>query len=162
MNIRPAAALEIDIIMDIYDHAKRYMNETGNSTQWIDGYPCQSNIMNDIYNGHCFVGVDDSNIPHFVFAFIIGEEPTYSSITHGEWQNSDKYGTIHRLASDGMVHGVFKMCLEFCLALISNIRIDTHADNLIMQHLIKKNQFKRCGIIYVANGSERIAYQLKK
>jgi len=29
-----------------------------------------------------------------------------------------------------------------------------------MQHVIEKNGFKKCGIIYVKDGSERIAYEL--
>ena len=28
-----------------------------------------------------------------------------------------------------------------------------------MQHLIEKNGFKRCGIIHIADGSPRIAYE---
>ncbi len=44
----------------------------------------------------------------------------------------------------------------------SNIRIDTHLDNRIMQHVIKKYGFTYCGIIYLASGDERLAYQLIK
>lgn len=40
-----------------------------------------------------------------------------------------------------------------------NIRVDTHKDNLVMQHILKKRGFRRCGIIYVKDGTERIAYQ---
>ena len=32
-------------------------------------------------------------------------------------------------------------------------------DNQIMQHLLEKNGFTRCGIIHVADGTPRIAYQ---
>lgn len=42
---------------------------------------------------------------------------------------------------------------------IGHLRIDTHADNHIMQHLILKNGFEQCGIIHIADGSERIAYE---
>jgi len=41
----------------------------------------------------------------------------------------------------------------------ANIRIDTHKDNRIMQHNIEKHGFTYCGIIYLANGDERLAYQ---
>ena len=40
-----------------------------------------------------------------------------------------------------------------------SLRADTHADNKIMQHLLEKNGFTRCGIIHVADGSPRFAYQ---
>jgi RimJ/RimL family protein N-acetyltransferase len=49
--------------------------------------------------------------------------------------------------------------LQFCLAHTGNIRIDTHRDNTIMQHLLSKYGFQYCGIIYLANGDERLAYQ---
>ena len=41
-----------------------------------------------------------------------------------------------------------------------NLRIDTHRDNHIMQHCIRKAGFQYCGIIYLANGDERLAYQM--
>lgn len=44
-------------------------------------------------------------------------------------------------------------------AIAQNIRIDTHADNKTMQHLIEADGFTRCGIIYIADGTPRIAYQ---
>ena len=94
-----------------------------------------------------------------VFSFIIGEEPTYKTIIEGNWKNTNTYGTIHRVASDGTVRGILNECLKYCESKISNIRIDTHNDNLIMQHLLEKNGFERCGIIFVEDGTPRIAYQ---
>ncbi|HNZ83431.1 MAG TPA: GNAT family N-acetyltransferase, partial [Sedimentibacter sp.] len=46
-------------------------------------------------------------------------------------------------------------CFEKC----RNLKIDTHRDNIPMQNLLNKNGFIRCGIIYLENGDERIAYQ---
>ena len=66
---------------------------------------------------------------------------------------------IERIASDGAKHGIFKCAADYCKSICDNIRIDTHHDNVIMQKLIEKNDFKRCGTIYVADGSPRIAYQ---
>ena len=51
------------------------------------------------------------------------------------------------------------MAVQFCEQSINHLRIDTHNDNKIMQHVIEKNGFKRCGIIHVNDGSERIAYE---
>ena len=39
------------------------------------------------------------------------------------------------------------------------MRADTHADNKVMQHLLESEGFTRCGIIHVADGTPRIAYQ---
>lgn len=167
MNIRAASFADIDEIMTIYDSARNYMRAQGNNNQWINGYPQRSLIENDIQNGHCFVicsGVDDGRGSvekvYGVFAFIIGKDPTYSVIEQGAWLNDEPYGTIHRIGSDGKQKGLLKAATEFCMAKVTNIRADTHRDNLNMQNLLEKNGFKKCGIIYVADGSERIAYHL--
>ena len=49
--------------------------------------------------------------------------------------------------------------LAFCKGIISHIRIDTHQDNKVMQHVVEKHGFRRRGIIYIADGSPRIAYE---
>ena len=95
----------------------------------------------------------------FRSAFIIGEDSTYLRIEDGKWLNENPYGTIHRIASDGAVKGLFSACIDFCKSQMEDLRIDTHADNKTMQHLILKNGFQKCGIIYLTNGSPRIAYQ---
>ena len=55
----------------------------------------------------------------------------------------------------GVAAAVITWCLEHC----ESLRADTHADNKIMQHLLEKNGFTKCGIIHVADGSPRFAYQ---
>ena len=49
---------------------------------------------------------DETGI-HGVFALFDGAEPTYAHIEEGEWLNDEPYVTIHRLAGDGRVHGLF-------------------------------------------------------
>jgi RimJ/RimL family protein N-acetyltransferase len=39
------------------------------------------------------------------------------------------------------------------------VRIDTHADNKVMQHVLEKRGFRRTGIIYLENGDPRIAFE---
>jgi hypothetical protein len=43
---------------------------------------------------------------------------------------------------------------------ISHLRIDTHHDNYVMQHAIIQAGFQRRGIIYIGDGTPRIAYDL--
>ena len=97
-----------------------------------------------------------------MFAFIIGEDPTYRIIENGEWKSDTLYGTIHRLASTGYTKNVFHEVMNFCLQKISHIRADTHEDNLIMQNLLLKEGFEECGIIYVRDHTLRKAYQYIK
>ena len=54
---------------------------------------------------------------------------------------------------------IFSSIMDFCFSRDANIRIDTHKDNRIMQHNIEKHSFTYCGIIYLANGDGRLAYQ---
>ena len=76
--------------------------------------------------------------------------------------NDAPYAAIHRVASAGKRKGVLQECLDYCSAKHQNLRIDTHFDNKIMQHLLEKYGFHRCGTIYLENGDPRIAYQLIK
>jgi hypothetical protein len=158
MHIRKAADGDLSDIMDIYIAAQDFMIKTGNPNQWGHSYPSKELIKSDIDNENCFLICDD-DAPHGVFALFRGDEPTYHHIENGKWINDDEYLTIHRIASDGKVEGVFRCAVDYCKSLSDNIRIDTHDDNIIMQTLIEKNGFEKCGTIYVADGSPRIAYQ---
>lgn len=149
---------DLDEIVSIYRRAQDFMIETGNPHQWGRTHPSIDLIKQDIQNGVCTIVRDDSGI-HGVFALICGDDPTYAHID-GKWLNNEKYVTIHRIASDGKVHGIFECALTLCKTLSNNTRVDTHADNLVMQSVIQKYGFEKCGIIYVADGSPRIAYHL--
>ena len=67
--------------------------------------------------------------------------------------------TQPRSDCDGKIKGVLNTVIEYCNRKISHLRIDTHENNKIMQHIILKNGFTRCGIIHVTDGSPRIAYE---
>ncbi len=158
MKIRKATAADLERIMEIYRFAQDFMIRSGNSKQWGHFYPDAELIQKDIADGKCHILHDETGV-HGVFALFAGEEPTYKVIEDGQWLNTEPYLTIHRLAGDGQVHGLFRCAVEYCKDLTSNIRIDTHEKNVVMQKQILKNGFQRCGTIHVANGSPRIAYQ---
>jgi hypothetical protein len=157
MHIRKAEIDDLAEIMKIYGIAQDFMIKSGNPTQWGRSYPGQDLIKEDIENEVCHL-ICDGETPHGVFALFRGDEPTYQYIEGGEWLNDEAYVTVHRIASDGKVRGVFKCAIDHCKAVSDNIRIDTHKSNKIMQKLIEKNGFQRCGTIYVRN-APRIAYQ---
>lgn len=159
ITIRKGKLAELDAMMSIYDKARAYMRENGNMTQWNNGYPSRSIVENDIESGVNYVGVDESGEIVMTFAFITGEDPTYSLIEDGAWLDEQPYATIHRLASSGRHKGIFRRCIEFCNSRINNIRLDTHADNRTMQNAAISLGFRRCGIIYCSDGTPRIAYQ---
>lgn len=146
-------------LMEVFAAAKGIMAADGNVNQWTDGYPSLDIVQSDIEKDGGFVVEDDGKIVAY-FAFLPSPEPTYDKIYDGKWlDNSKPYHVIHRIASFPEAHGIFKSIMEFCFAKERNIRIDTHRDNKIMQHNIEKHGFNYCGIIHLANGDERLAYQ---
>ena len=93
-----------------------------------------------------------------VFALMDGPDVTYAYIEDGAWLNDEPYVVIHRIASAEDAHGIMKCATDFCKSIAANVRIDTHHNNTIMQRQIEKNGFTKCGVIYVEDGSARIAY----
>lgn len=160
-KIRHAVQQDKAVIMNIYAYARKFMAEHGNPNQWKNNNPSEETIDNDILSGQLYVIYESGNSEavHGVFYFHIGEDATYAVIEDGQWMSDETYGTIHRIASDGTVHGVLSLAVEFCEKQIKHLRIDTHKDNTIMQHVIEKNGFAKCGTIYVKDGSPRITYE---
>lgn len=152
-KIRRAQPADMERILEIYEIARNFMAENGNPTQWKDGYPQQEMLEEDIQRERLYV-VESSQICG-VFMFTVGDDPTYAYID-GSWCSDEPYGVIHRIA--GVGGGIFDAALEFCTAQIHHLRIDTHADNKPMQHVVEKAGFSRRGTIYVADGTPRIAY----
>lgn len=157
MHIRSAEMNDLPRIMKIYEKAKLFMKNSGNPTQWGPEYPNEEIVTKDIEDGNLYVCLNSNDIVG-VFAFIIGDEPTYQTIEKGAWHSSMQYGTIHRIASDGSVRGISRFCFDFCGEKCSYLRIDTHRNNKPMLSAIKQYGFQECGIIYVRDGSERIAF----
>ena len=152
-KIRRAEQADMERILEIYGIARKFMTENGNPTQWQNGYPWRDMLEEDIQLERLFVVEDDTVCG--VFMFTIGDDPTYGYI-EGSWRSAEPYGVIHRIA--GVGGGIFEAALQYCTQQIYHLRIDTHADNKPMQHVVEKAGFSRRGIIYVEDGTPRIAY----
>ena len=160
--VRPASMMDLPRILAVYDAARIYMRNSGNPHQWGDsGYPERELLEEDIKKGRLFV-IEENGTVRGVFAFMLGADPTYGYIEDGRWPNDQPYGTIHRIASDGKTRGIFAKAFAFAKTRADEIRVDTHKDNKTMQHVVEKQGFIRCGIIYLENGDPRIAYQYSK
>jgi len=176
LHIYKAVPEDLPRIMEIYASARAFMAASGNPAQWGDAYPYEDIIREDIALGRCYVvadaapcggddtcgadagGTEASGI-HGVFALCEGAEPSYAQID-GAWLDDDApYVCVHRVAGDGRVHGIMACIMAWVKERYDNVRIDTHEDNKIMQGLILKNGFSRCGIIRLENGDSRISYQ---
>lgn len=155
-QIRTARLEDLDRILEIYSLARVFMAEHGNPDQWGSTYPPVEMVREDIQNQLLFIIVSDECI-HGVFYFYIGEDPCYHEIFQGFWRSDTIYGTIHRIAGDGS-GGILKAAVEFGKARIAHLRIDTHSDNVVMQNAIAKQGFSQRGIVFMEDGTPRIAY----
>ena len=156
-KIRKAEKKDLPRIHEIYATARQFMREHGNHAQWGEKDAPELLLEEDILQGNLYV-LEDAEI-HAVFAFLEGPDPCYARIEQGKWKSDTAYAAVHRVASDGTVRNVLGKVMDYCKGKKAHLRIDTHEDNKIMQHVIEKCGFERCGIIYVQDGSPRIAYE---
>lgn len=164
MEFRKSAIKDIDEIMKIINEAKLYFKKN-NINQWQDGYPNKDVILNDIKNEESFVVINDNKVIGTVVISFKGEK-TYNKIYEGTWLSNNDYAVIHRIAisNEFKGFGIGTMIIEEAQKLafeknIRSIKIDTHKDNISMQKLLVKNNFKYCGVIYLEDRSERVAFE---
>lgn len=162
MEIRKTTLSDLDTALDLYARARTFMREHGNPDQWGDSYPSQELILSDIHKG-CSYLCQEGGETLGIFYFAVEADPDYAQIYEGAWLNDKPYGVMHRVASPSGRKGVASFCVRWCLEQSDhNVRIDTHRANIPMQKMLEKNGFQQCGIIYIKQGDERIAYQSKQ
>lgn len=164
MIFRKSNQNDIKDIIQIINQAQDYF-KMHNIDQWQDGYPNEQTIYNDIVNGYSYVLCDKNNILATAAVSFDGES-SYNKIYKGNWVSNANYAVVHRIAVKEYLKGkglssiVLKDIVDLCISnKVYSIRIDTHNDNLPMQTMLKKNNFIYCGIIYLEDKSERIAFE---
>ena len=164
-KFRKTEYADIPAVMKLIRQAQKYMMESG-IDQWQNGYPNEGAIANDIAHDYSYVMEENGKIIGTI-AVIFDGEPTYNKIYEGAWKTTDEpYAAVHRVAVDAeckgqgiagaMIDEVVKMCRERGIRSIKN---DTHRDNKSMQRMQAKAGFEYCGIIYLEDGAERIAFE---
>lgn len=164
MNFRKSKKADVKSIMKIINQAQEYLKNQG-IDQWQNNYPNEDVINTDISNGESYVLEKDGNIvATSVISF--NKEKTYDVIHDGKWLTDGECAVIHRIAVDntckglGVSHKIIEYAEEMCKEKdINSIKVDTHRENLSMQNMLKKNGFKYCGVIYLADGAERVAFE---
>lgn len=161
MEIRLAELSDLVDILKVKEVALEYLKKTNNEFQWINGYPSEELLKEDILSHSLYVITLD-NVVHAFFYFANIIDPTYINLYEGNWIDNSSYYVIHRISSDGTIKNVFKIALDFALKFTNHIRIDTKSTNLTMLHLLNKHGFIKCGKIFIdqETDNERIAFEL--
>lgn len=151
-------------IMNVIKEAIEYLKEQG-VDQWQDGYPNENNILADIKISESYVFELSGEIVATGY-LSFEEEETYKIIDKGQWLSDEPYGVLHRTAVSKKARNTSiakKFFEEFEQLVkdknIKSIKIDTHGENIPMQKFLKKLGYIYCGIIYLEDGRERVAFE---
>ena len=159
MRIRETVEKDLVFVDAIFNSARDFMRLNGNPHQWNQNYPTSRDVAQDIKSKRAFVCVNDDDIPIGTFV-LFDYEPAYDYI-EGAWLSDKPYKAVHRIATvrKGKI-GSF--IIKFLEEKYEHLRIDTHENNVPMQNLLTKFNFKRCGIIYIPDHGQRVAFEFVK
>ena len=167
MIIRKTTILDTGEVMPIFEEARRTIAALG-IDQWQNGYPSEEVILADIAKDQSYLCEIDGRACG-TFAMLTDGEPTYDKIYDGHWLTGDDsrdYIAIHRVAisvssrGSGLSGKIIGYAADFAKKKgRKSLRIDTHRGNAVMRRMLEKNGFQYCGIIYLENGDERVAYE---
>ena len=149
-----------DEVLEIYAVAREFMRNTGNPNQWKTFRPDPKVLEKDIEIGQLY-GVEKDGVLYASFV-LMGEDDIYNNLIEGEWLNDRPYHTLHRVASNGKAKGMMRLITDFAKSFGKDVRIDTHDDNKIMQHLLEKYGFVKCGRIPIYDTEERVTFHYAK
>ena len=156
--VRLAKPGDLPRILELYAIARAYMAHSGNPNQWPETYPNQELLEEDMERESLYV-IERGGVVCGVFVLALGEDAGYAEIRGGAWLREGPYGTIHRIGSDSTRRGVLHECVDWAAQRISHLRVDTHADNQVMRRCILREGFTYCGVIHVADGTPRVAFE---
>ncbi len=167
MIIRKAKRDDIGRITEIFDEARGTIKALG-IDQWQDGYPTVEIVENDISLGRAYVIELDSGVCA-TYVLQTGGDRTYDKIYGGAWLSGDSradYLAVHRVAiavacrGRGVASEMIDYAADYARSRgLCSMRIDTHEGNTVMRRMLEKNGFIHCGVIHLANGDPRVAYE---
>jgi len=151
-------------MLSIVAMAQKYLAAQG-VDQWQDGYPNERVMAGDIHDGAAYVLERRGQVIGIATVLFTGE-PTYAVIEDGAWASPEPYACIHRIAlaatargsgaSGELMAGAERLIRERG---VWGVRVDTHRDNRVMRGMLQKNGYAACGVIYLADGQPRVAFE---
>lgn len=153
MQIRKAEMADFDQVMAILKDGRNQLAERG-IDQWQGDYPNPDHVKEDIEHGYAYLAKSEDGETVGTLSIVPAPDTTYDQLD-GAWQvETNDYVTIHRVAihSDhGYASKLYQAVISYFTSGfndVKSIRVDTHEDNLPMQHLIEKSGFKRVGTLH--------------
>lgn len=171
-DMRPATVDDVPAIVATLEAGRALLAADG-IDQWQNGTgPDVDLVTEDVERGWGRVFLVDGQVAATA-ALIDEPEPNYAHMLEGAWQvrgdAAAPYATIHRVAVAPAFRGMH-VAQRFYARLIeearargfAEIRVDTHADNVRMQHVIASAGFSRACTVLIGNNPKdlRWAYQL--
>lgn len=166
MQIRKAEMADFDQVMAILKDGRNQLAERG-IDQWQGDYPNPDHVKEDIEHGYAYLVKSEDGETVGTLSIVPAPDTTYDQLD-GAWQvETNDYVTIHRVAihSDHTGHGYASKLYQAVISYftsgfndVKSIRVDTHEDNLPMQHLIEKSGFKRVGTLHGVYRPNEISY----
>ena len=155
MIFRKATFEDIDTIEQMIRAASARLGAAG-IDQWQRGYPNRQSIERDIEAGVGMLLCEGATLLMYGAVIFTGE-PAYDDLTAGD------YAVVHRLCASEIFVGMgFAKSFMFAAEAmaserVKSMRIDTHPDNKIMQHLVERLGYTYCGDVVIE--SRRLAYE---
>lgn len=98
---------------------------------------------------------------------LYGEETAYRNI-EGRWKTDGPYSVVHRMAfsqnarGNGYSKQAFNLIKQLCVSNnVNSIRVDTQAENKVMQHILEREEFEYCGLVQF-DGGPKLAYEWER
>ena len=163
LRFRKGTESDLERIMVLVADAQNWFRGQG-IDQWQDGYPTQEIILRDISGNENYI-VEHNGVVVATFVVSFASEPTYAEVRGKGWLNENRYAVVHRIAvaDECRRKGIAREVLHYAEELsheqgITDIRIDTHRDNVAMRSLLKKLGYTHCGRITLMSGAFREAF----
>ncbi|WP_072499549.1 GNAT family N-acetyltransferase [Olsenella phocaeensis] len=157
-RIRTAEVHELDDVMHALESSRSFMRARGNP-QWERSFPTRAELTSELSRGTLMVCEEEGEGVVGCFVLAPGPDPCYLRIDDGDWLDDGPYFVVHRFATLRQGNGVGSFMMAWLCETADSLRMDTHELNLPMQGLLERHGFRRCGVICLSNGEERLAYQ---
>lgn len=166
MIYRLADKNDLPRLLSMVEQAKESFRARG-IDQWQKGDPDGPGLLAAIGQKTVHV-LDEEGQAIGMITVVRGPEASYNDID-GAWLNDGPYAAFHRVCVEesrkgqGLAARLFAESEDHVRARgLHNVRIDTHPDNLSMQHALEKSGYRLCGSLILQEGTEkgdpRLAY----